>query len=165
MDRFKAIPTRYNGIEFRSRAEARWAMLFDLLEIKWSYETEGYQLQTCWYLPDFWLSGLNAFAEVKGATEQWDYLAEIKASDLVKAHEKPLLVCTEVAAPLLLTALVPDPTVPWGYESYTCDLAASALHERLWLDKEKNHDSDFVDLQVLTKINSVRSYRFYARAK
>ena len=26
---YKAIPTFYNGIEFRSRLEARWAIFFD----------------------------------------------------------------------------------------------------------------------------------------
>jgi len=27
-----AIPTRYNGVNFRSRLEAKWAAFFDLLD-------------------------------------------------------------------------------------------------------------------------------------
>lgn len=33
-----AIPTKYNGINFRSRLEAKWAAFFDLLEWNWEYE-------------------------------------------------------------------------------------------------------------------------------
>lgn len=34
----KAHSTKYNGIWFRSRLEARWACFFDLLELEWMYE-------------------------------------------------------------------------------------------------------------------------------
>ncbi len=50
-----AIPTTYKGIQFRSRLEARWAICFDVLGIEWHYEFEGYQMEDCWYVPDFWL--------------------------------------------------------------------------------------------------------------
>lgn len=50
----KAIETRYKGYRFRSRLEARWAVFFDALGIKWEYEPEGYDLgEAGWYLPDF----------------------------------------------------------------------------------------------------------------
>jgi len=35
--------------------EARWAVFFDALGIKYEYEAEGYDLGGVWYLPDFWL--------------------------------------------------------------------------------------------------------------
>jgi hypothetical protein len=35
--------------------------------IEWEYEKEGYETQLGWYLPDFWLPGVDAFAEVKGS--------------------------------------------------------------------------------------------------
>jgi hypothetical protein len=35
---YGAIPTVYMGTLFRSRLEARWAALFDLLDIEWDYE-------------------------------------------------------------------------------------------------------------------------------
>lgn len=49
----QAIPTRWNGVNFRSRLEARWAMIFDLVELDWQYEPEGLQLPSGWYVPDF----------------------------------------------------------------------------------------------------------------
>lgn len=50
----KAIECRYASRRFRSRREARWAILFDHLDIDWRYEPEGYHLpgNIC-YLPDF----------------------------------------------------------------------------------------------------------------
>lgn len=51
-----AIPAAYNGYRFRSRTEARWAVFLDILNIRWEYEVEGYQLADgLRYLPDFWL--------------------------------------------------------------------------------------------------------------
>lgn len=52
----KAIETQYGGYKFRSRLEARYAVFFDALRIRWRYEPEGFVLSTgeC-YLPDFYL--------------------------------------------------------------------------------------------------------------
>lgn len=63
----KAIETRYAGCLFRSRLEARWAVFFDTLGIRWEYEKEGYDLgEAGWYLPDFWLPRPQCFVEIKG---------------------------------------------------------------------------------------------------
>jgi hypothetical protein len=63
----KAIETRYKGYRFRSRLEARWAVFFDSLEVKWEYERQGYDLGAAgWYLPDFWLPTKDVWVEVKG---------------------------------------------------------------------------------------------------
>lgn len=40
----KAIKTEYKGYRFRSRLEARWAVFFDALGVRWEYEKEGYEL-------------------------------------------------------------------------------------------------------------------------
>lgn len=62
----KAIETAYKGYRFRSRLEARWAVYFDVAGIQWEYEKEGYNLPGMGlYLPDFWLSGLSLWCEVK----------------------------------------------------------------------------------------------------
>ncbi len=42
MFRMKPIETKYKGCRFRSRLEARWAVFFDALGIKWRYEPEGF---------------------------------------------------------------------------------------------------------------------------
>lgn len=66
MPSIRAIPTAYEGISFRSRLEARWAVFFDQLKIRWEYEPEGFQLPNGErYLPDFWLPDLGCYCEVK----------------------------------------------------------------------------------------------------
>lgn len=63
----KAIQTFYKGFHFRSRLEARWAVFFDALGVKWEYEIEGFELDDGRrYLPDFWLPDLRTWVEVKG---------------------------------------------------------------------------------------------------
>lgn len=87
-----AIETSYAGYRFRSRLEARWAVFFDFLGIKWLYEPEGFEKQwfvgnvrdrescseeefnspeneiyeTERYLPDFFLPETETWVEVKG---------------------------------------------------------------------------------------------------
>jgi|SRR5665647_525543 len=62
----KPIETHYSGYRFRSRLEARWAVYFDTMGIKYEYEKEGYNLgDSGCYLPDFWLPDVNIWAEVK----------------------------------------------------------------------------------------------------
>lgn len=51
----RPIETRYKGRRFRSRLEARWAVLFDAMGWPWEYEPQGYTDGTTHYLPDFFL--------------------------------------------------------------------------------------------------------------
>lgn len=46
-----AIPTKWNGVQFRSRLEARWAAFFTAIGWEWSYEPIDLQ----GYIPDFLL--------------------------------------------------------------------------------------------------------------
>ena len=62
----KAIETQYNGILFRSRLEARWAILFDALKIEWIYEPDCFILSNSQkYTPDFYLPKFDLYIEVK----------------------------------------------------------------------------------------------------
>ncbi|MFA5376624.1 MAG: hypothetical protein WC455_12830 [Dehalococcoidia bacterium] len=69
MNMIKPIETHYKGYRFRSRLEARYAVALDKMQTKgipWEYEFEGFDLgKAGYYLPDFWLPSINAFAEVK----------------------------------------------------------------------------------------------------
>ena len=60
------VPTRYRGVEYRSRTEARWAVFFDAVDAQATYEPESYNLDGIWYLPDFFVSSWNLFVEIKG---------------------------------------------------------------------------------------------------
>jgi len=61
------IETIYKGYKFRSRLEARWAVFFDTIGIKFHYELEGFQLEHQRYLPDFYLPNFfgGCYVEVK----------------------------------------------------------------------------------------------------
>lgn len=79
----KAIETGYAGHRFRSRLEARWAVVLDHLNVKWLYEHEGFETEHGFYLPDFWLPDHNTFLEIKGGkptSEEWNKLSSV-ASD------------------------------------------------------------------------------------
>lgn len=67
MSSIQPIETRYNGYRFRSRLEARWAVFFDTLGVRYEYEKEGYELgELGYYLPDFWLPVQQLWVEIKG---------------------------------------------------------------------------------------------------
>lgn len=62
----KAIETVYKGYRFRSRLEARWAVFFDALEMRYTYEPEGFHIgKGVMYLPDFYLPDLDTWIEIK----------------------------------------------------------------------------------------------------
>ena len=70
MTDIKPIETVYNGYRFRSRLEARWAVFFDAMKIKYEYEPQGYKAndfegKTYCYLPDFYFPESEYFGEVK----------------------------------------------------------------------------------------------------
>ena len=81
--RIAAIPTKYEGVQFRSRLEARWAAFFDLNEWEWQYEPTDFDGWTPDFLvraklgrrpslaDDGWLpeSTLDVYAEVKPVTD------------------------------------------------------------------------------------------------
>ncbi len=64
-----AIPTKYSGVQFRSRLEARWAAFFDLLGWTWAYEP----IDLDGYIPDFILTADRRLIEVKPALKLADY--------------------------------------------------------------------------------------------
>jgi len=70
-----AIPTTYQGIEFRSRLEAKWAFVFD--KLGWSWEYEPIDLKG--YIPDFILTFPRApmLVEIKPALARKELEAAI----------------------------------------------------------------------------------------
>lgn len=75
MSEIKPIETKYKGYRFRSRLEARWAVFFDTMGIEWKYETDGFDIDGGWYLPDF-------FLPYKAGGPSWGYWVEIKPTSL-----------------------------------------------------------------------------------
>lgn len=72
--------TKYKGTNFRSRLEARWAIYFDTLGIKWEYEPKNHTAPGLYYNVDFWLPVQEAYAEVKPTEptqEEWTKLNQL----------------------------------------------------------------------------------------
>lgn len=86
----KAIETRYAGVRFRSRLEARWAVFFDTAGIQWHYEPEGFELDGLRYLPDFWLPVNGYWIEVKPMAPTT--LEREKATRLAEASRWPVII-------------------------------------------------------------------------
>jgi hypothetical protein len=90
--RIRAITTRYKGFAFRSRLEARWAVYFDHMGIRWEYEPEGFELGNgLRYLPDFWLPDFKLWVEIKPTAP--DDVGIEKATRLAENHFAVLILC------------------------------------------------------------------------
>lgn len=72
--RIKAHPTMYNGVQYRSRLEARWAAFFDL--IGWQHEYEPIDLPG--WSPDFRVVFPCRLLKFIGIDHQYDLFAEVK---------------------------------------------------------------------------------------
>jgi hypothetical protein len=111
MSTVEAIETNYDGTTYRSRTEARWALLFDLAGIEFQYEPEGYKLHSGWYVPDFKILAWDCFFEVKPENviiEAGYYNRERSlAEDLAMATESDVLFGLGSPHPLLKLARVP----------------------------------------------------------
>lgn len=75
-----AIPTEWNGNEYRSKLEARWAIFLDALGFRHHYETQGFELTHDWsgrpgkfkYLPDIYIEDLRWWTEIKPVWSVFD---------------------------------------------------------------------------------------------
>lgn len=107
----KIIETVFDGYKFRSRLEARWAVFFKTLGIKYKYETEGFDLPSGYYLPDFWLPNEGCWIEIKpdgtpGQSISCFWLAKITESDVLYIVGEPWP--NEYAIQLYTHYLLPD---------------------------------------------------------
>jgi len=84
MKYIKAIPTKYNKVNFKSRLEARWAVFFDQMGYGWKYEPFECKSPcgTVSYLPDFIIMLQSSiFTEIRtpnGDRFKTSWLVEIK---------------------------------------------------------------------------------------
>lgn len=69
--------TVFNGIQFRSRLEARVAALFDILDWDFTYEPD---LNLTYYIPDFYIVTCELVAEVKPLTKLSNDHKEVAAA-------------------------------------------------------------------------------------
>lgn len=99
-NKIKAIETHYNGYRFRSRLEARWAVFFDTVGMRYEYEPEGFTNNGTCYLPDFYLPD---------ATNYGCYV-EVKPNDpsrLSEIEKAVRCICFQTVKPLVLLGDIP----------------------------------------------------------
>ncbi len=162
------IPTRYAGYHFRSRLEARWAVFFDSLGIRWEYEPEGFQISDGMYLPDFvlWDRSLgNVYVEVKPSPS-----AEID-------WRRAKLLATETDLKVLLLAGPPKDQrhtlylaerdaasiglVPYGERTPIRSFVwATFAPHRILCEDVRNHRTHESSPEFLQAIAAARSARF-----
>ena len=88
MNEIKPIQTYYDGHLFRSRLEARWAVVFNALSVPYEYEPEGFDLgDGLYYLPDFRVKCYGCRGNYK-RQQPFDLYIEVKgkmtAADAIK---------------------------------------------------------------------------------
>jgi hypothetical protein len=163
----RPIQTQYKGYFFRSRLEARWAVFFDYLGIKWEYELEGFHLSNGeMYLPDFFLPNFcgekGMYVEVKP-----ERIIDPKAQQLAVDSGVPVLMACGVPGPMTYTVLDTE---------YECEQTAcfdakylpggscEDEYRLFWNPGYENEDGsideDDLDHSVLAAIVRARSSRF-----
>ncbi len=68
------IPTKYNGVQFRSRLEATYAAFFDLVGWRWDYEP----VDLDGWIPDFWIRIPCGHSECGGEGSGHELYAEVR---------------------------------------------------------------------------------------
>lgn len=99
----KAIDTHYKGCKFRSRLEARVAVMLDHLQASWQYEPEGFYLSDNGkYLPDFLVQSMPGFPK--------SFWLEVKAQEPTQAEVLKLReLCVATSTPgAFFTGTVPE---------------------------------------------------------
>ena len=105
--RIPSKSTKYNGYNFRSRLEARWAVFFDALGIKYHYEYRDFLLPSGKrYLPDFFLPNFYPLSDCIEGTR--GIYAEIKHVFDEKSKDKCRQLCEMTHTDCLMLESVPD---------------------------------------------------------
>jgi len=174
----QAIETVYNGYRFRSRLEARWAVFFDALRVRYEYEPEGFELSCGKYLPDFYLDEFDVYIEIKpfrkdivhhvGDDNEWEQKCRTFRDETGKA----ILVCyADPSASLWMRFFAWDATDA-GVEKFDGSAAFKCSDGRPYIVVTEIRDmcmrvngGDDVNERVITPIDWVRMHvEDYAQA-
>ena len=185
-------PTEYNGISFRSKLEAQYALLFDLLYQEWYYEPAKFDIglyEKQVYIPDFYLA-CGYWIEVKpanyeGAAKHEEFAGMMKGRyiitkgsvleseeySLVQVEGKPLSF--QKTPSFLIRNLIHNyqPVGPTGEPlSVPFDIKLNALKHYVWnFDFDESRKNDFVHDYGATMINrndmSMKMLRLLFHAK
>lgn len=165
------IQTSYRGYLFRSRLEARWAVFFDSLGIRWNYEPEGYHLSSGdMYLPDFHLPNFcgmdGIFVEVKP-----ELGIDRKARQLAMDSGIPVLMACGIPSARVYTLLDYHNASEHATEQSVCFDSKYLRQQEVgdgyrlfyfpgYENDDGTIDEQFIDSAVLAAIKRARSSRF-----
>lgn len=83
-----AKPTEFDGVLYRSRMEARWAVFFDRLGVKYAYEPVEFTLSDGRkYTPDFYVEDFDTYIEMKPDDEE--IILEEAGKALILSRNRP----------------------------------------------------------------------------
>lgn len=142
----KAIETEYKGYKFRSRLEARYAVLLDELRVKWEYEPEGFDLDGLWYLPDFWLYDLSCWLEIKPEAPHTEEITKAKRLSL-HTKNRVFIIAGQPWLDTQISAYhlgIHQDTVPYPWHWFICaDCGKAGLVDTLLFRFNKNLQDGF----------------------
>lgn len=113
-----ARPTTYNGVEMRSRLEARFAAMLDANRVPWTYEPRAFANQHGQYLPDFRVHD-NIYIEVRPNVER-GMLAFDRMPIIWDSEPEAILAIVMPERPFMFMAASRNrrwetiPMVPWS---------------------------------------------------
>jgi len=90
----RGVPTKYRGVQMRSKLEARVAKVLDTYCILWEYEPKRFDLKSCTYMPDFYLPEFNIYLEVK-PSNSYEKHPELYKVDLFRQSGKSITIVAE----------------------------------------------------------------------
>lgn len=171
----KAIPTRFDGLLYRSRLEARYAVAFKYLldrglDAGAIYECQGFEVDGTPYLADFLLPGQSLVAEVKPDLDT-DPQGVIKWRALIEARGKERgVLLTSVSLEtkeFLLIGPSDDGGPPWECDTAIWLVCPGGYHldiqpyPLIGCDRCKLADGySYEDARIKEAFNYARSYRF-----
>jgi hypothetical protein len=111
------IETEYKGYRFRSRLEARWAVIFEWMDVQWKYEPQGFNLPNNGrYLPDFLLPNFEAILRQTTPAREAGIWIEVKGGDPTQDEkDKARELARESRLPALIVCGVEEGSTAWLY--------------------------------------------------
>lgn len=172
MSTVKAIDTLYNGLYFRSRLEAKWAVFFDVAGMQYRYEPEGYDLgEHGYYLPDFFLP--NVVLRRGQGNDIPGMFIEVKPGYSDENNEKYRALSAGTGHPVILVCGLPfieDVRYPYGvsadeggiyeisHDCWDCDMVFQGDVGRYSVEySEGNYDQGIGDWLIRAVAESRKS--------
>jgi hypothetical protein len=155
----KALETEYKGILFRSRLEARWAVLFDSFNLKWVYEPECFILSNGQkYTPDFYINEMNLYIEIK---PNFDWMNNEYHFNRYKLFDRDLLILSDTYTGFYVNKLYHN------YENERIEndvvfIPNNNKYGNFWFTGNNlGSDEDGYNNEYKSNLDIVKKYRFY----